>query len=120
MENYSSVEKNNFPSTNLFSRDSNLFFTPLNSDQLHTLKDITNNVFFERDGKSRSSRRQNEIARERWGMLAKILLKQQRISWRPDEVRNSSVRRFNSFQLIKSTRTGEYFFTKFEVGSYML
>ncbi|KAK6640161.1 hypothetical protein RUM44_011847 [Polyplax serrata] len=38
-------------------------------------------------------------------MLAKILLKQQRISWRPDEVRNSSVRRFNSFQLIKSTRT---------------
>lgn len=79
-------------------------------DESITLRDITNKVKEEDKGLGQcwNYRTKSDIARERWEMLAKALLKPQKNYYRAKKFRGISVRRFSSFDLFKPTLTGEY------------
>lgn len=79
-------------------------------DGTNILKEFKNNKFSEESNCWNNHRKKNEIARERWKMLAKTLLKPKRISSISIKiVKDISVRRFTSFELITPDRLGEYF-----------
>lgn len=79
-------------------------------DKVPALRSITNEKYIAQERKQNKSFRntKNEIARERWKMLAKALLKcKPTIS--ANEAEDISVRRFTTFQLIQPIQTGDYF-----------
>lgn len=79
-------------------------------DTPNVLKDLKNHKFFEEDVKVKcwNYRKKNEIARERWKMLAKALLKPRKTSSKSVKIKDISVRRFTSFELITPNKLGEY------------
>lgn len=81
-------------------------------DGPNILKEFKNNKYLEDDVKSKcwNHRKKNEIARERWKMLAKALLKPKKNSSKSVKIKDISVRRFTSFDLITPNKLGEYFF----------
>lgn len=79
-------------------------------DGPNILKEFKNNKFLEDDVRSKcwNHRKKNEIARERWKMLAKALLKPKKNSSKTVKIKDISVRRFTSFDLITPNKLGEY------------